>query len=383
MASVTKKLTKRGEPRWELRYRVRGREVSRTFRTRAEAVAVRRQVEHDELRGVAYDPRGGRITLDAWWGEWWPSTAHLRFSTRARDAAMYRSRIAPTLGDIALVDLDRSTLRAWVAELREADLAASTVHKLVQILSKCLRAAVDDGRLARNPTAGLDLPRVEREEMRFLSPSEVATLAESIEDRWRALVILAAYGGLRLGELLALRRDRVDLLHGLVDVAETVGHPDGRLFVGPPKTRAGRRRVPIPRVVVEALERHVAALDTAHDGLLFPDDKGGYERSSNFRANVWHPAVERAGLAPLRPHDLRHTAVALWIAANASPKEIAARAGHTSVVTVLDRYGHLLPGSEDRVNAALDVLAEQATAAPTAPVVPILARDGRGTRRAK
>jgi integrase len=382
MASVTKKLTKRGEPRWELRYRVRGRDVSRTFRTRAEAIAVRRQVEHDELRGVAYDPRAGRITLDAWWDEWWPSTAHLRVSTRTRDEVMYRARIKPTLGDIALVDLDRSTLRAWVAEVRAANLAASTVHKLAQILSKCLRAAVDDGRLARNPAAGLDLPRVEREEMRFLSASDVATLAESIDERWRALVILAAYGGLRLGELLALRRHRIDLMRGTVDVAETVGHPDGRLFVGPPKTRAGRRCVPIPRVAVQALEQHLSACDVAHDGILFPGDKGGYVHGEHFRTKIWHPAVERAGLAPLRPHDLRHTAVALWIAAGASPKEIAARAGHTSVVTVLDRYGHLLPGSEDRVNAALDALAEQAVAARAAPVVPILARDGRGTRHA-
>jgi integrase len=364
MASVTKKLTKRGEPRWELRYRVRGREVSRTFRTRADAIAYRRQIEHDELRGVGYDPRAGRITLDEWWREWWPSTAHLRVSTRTRDEVMYRARIKPTLGDELLADLDRPTLRAWVAELRKARLAPSTVHKLVQILSKSLRAAVDDGRLARNPADRLDLPRIEREEMRFLSPSDVATLAESIDERWRALVVLAAYGGLRLGELLALRRHRADLLHGLVDVAETVGHPDGRLFVGPPKTRAGRRRVPIPRVVVEALEKHLAAFDVEHDGIVFPGDKGGYAHGEHFRVNVWRPAVERAGLAPLRPHDLRHTAVALWIAAGASPKEIAARAGHTSVVTVLDRYGHLLPGSEDRVNAALDALA--AAAVPTA-----------------
>jgi integrase len=67
--------------------------------------------------------------------------------------------------------------------------------------------------------------------------------------------------------------------------------------------------------------------------------------------------VTTAKLGHLRPHDLRHTAVALWIAAGASPREIAARAGHSSVVTVLDRYGHLLPGSEDKVNDALDAMA--------------------------
>ncbi|MCB1272232.1 MAG: hypothetical protein KDB31_12465, partial [Microthrixaceae bacterium] len=62
-------------------------------------------------------------------------------------------------------------------------------------------------------------------------------------------------------------------------------------------------------------------------------------------------------------HDLRHTAVALWIAAGASPKEVAVRAGHSSVATVLDRYGHLLPGTEDAVNDALDAMAQAATVA--------------------
>ena len=66
------------------------------------------------------------------------------------------------------------------------------------------------------------------------------------------------------------------------------------------------------------------------------------------------PAAAAAGLDGLRPHDLRHTAVALWIAAGASPREIAARAGHTSVVTVLDRYGHLLPELDDRLRDRLD-----------------------------
>jgi len=70
--------------------------------------------------------------------------------------------------------------------------------------------------------------------------------------------------------------------------------------------------------------------------------------------------VRNAGLAHLRPHDLRHTAVALWMAAGANPKEVAARTGHTSVSFTLDRYGHLLPGSEQRLNDALDALAEGA-----------------------
>jgi integrase len=78
---------------------------------------------------------------------------------------------------------------------------------------------------------------------------------------------------------------------------------------------------------------------------VFHAPAGGPLRINGFRYRVWRTAVMAAGLTGLRIHDLRHTAVALWIAAGASPKEVAARAGHTSVSFVLDRYGHLFPGS--------------------------------------
>jgi hypothetical protein len=89
---------------------------------------------------------------------------------------------------------------------------------------------------------------------------------------------------------------------------------------------------------------------------VFTAEKGGVLRTSNFRVKVWLPAVRRAGLAPLRPHDLRHTAVALWIAAGANPKEVSVRAGHTSVSFTLDRYGHLFPGHDAELRNRLDAM---------------------------
>ena len=93
-------------------------------------------------------------------------------------------------------------------------------------------------------------------------------------------------------------------------------------------------------------------------------------RPSNFRVKVWLPAIRVAGLAPLRPHDLRHTAVALWIAAGANPKEVSVRAGHTSVAFTLDRYGHLFPGHDEELRERLDAMhALGLQAAPAATVV--------------
>jgi integrase len=87
----------------------------------------------------------------------------------------------------------------------------------------------------------------------------------------------------------------------------------------------------------------------------------GQLRISNFRRNIWRPAVADANLACLRIRGFRHTAVALWIAARASPKEVAARAGHTSMSFVLDRYGHLFPEADTALQARLDGLFRGAT----------------------
>jgi integrase len=163
----------------------------------------------------------------------------------------------------------------------------------------------------------------------------------------------------------------VDILRSRVDLAEILVEVSGQLHFGPPKTKAGRRAVPLPRVATDALSDHLRAYPAGPADLVFRSSEGDSTRLANWRHRVWEPAVKKAklGLCARTTSGtrlcLRHTAVALWIAAGASPKEIAARAGHSSVVTVLDRYGHLFPGSEDRVNDALDAMAAGARAGAT------------------
>ena len=149
--------------------------------------------------------------------------------------------------------------------------------------------------------------------------------------------------------------------------------------MGPPKTRAGRRIVTLPRSVVEELAEHLGPVGEA-DGWVFTADKGGVLRPCNLRVKVWLPAVRAAGLAPLRLHDLRHTAVALWIAAGANPKEVSVRAGHTSVAFTLDRYGHLFPGHDDELRDRLDAMHAQGLQA--VPGATVLELPGGPTRPA-
>lgn len=353
---------------WRARYRTPdGRSRSKTFGRKVDAERHLAEVEHSKMAGAFADPVLGRRTFGSWWEAWRATRVDLRPSTLARDESYARNHILPKLGTVPLAAIDRTMLRSWVAELTGTGLAPATVVKAVQLTSKALAAAADERLIARNPAERLALPRVEVDEMRFLDPAGVATLAESIDPRYRLWALTAAYSGLRFGELAGLRRGRVDLMRRRLDVVEIVVEVRGHHFFGPPKTRAGRRSVPIPAFLADELAAWTAGMDA--DAFVFPAPGGGPLRASAHRTRVWLPAVEAAGLTPLRRHDLRHTAVALWIAAGASAKEIAVWAGHASVATVLDRYGHLLPGQEDRVTDALEVMFQAATPAPTAAVV--------------
>ena len=191
----------------------------------------------------------GRITVDDWWDQWWPTVTNLRPSTRARDEQFYRTHVRPIFGSTPLGKLDRTVLRAWVADLGSpdgSDLAPATIHRVVQVLNKCVNAAFEDRLIPHNPVAKLPLPRIERREMRFLDVDDIWKLADEIDESYRSFVLLGAFGGLRLGEMLGLRWKRLDLLRRQVHVAETLVSIGAHISFGPPKTKAAVRTVPLP-----------------------------------------------------------------------------------------------------------------------------------------
>lgn len=174
------------------------------------------------------------------------------------------------------------------------------------MLAKVLRAAVDADLLSVTPCRRIPLPKVQQEEMRFLAPREVAGLTLAMPSRYQALVLFDAYCGLRLSELAGLRRSALDLARGRVRVSENAVEVRGTVEWGVPKTRAGRRTVPMPAFVAAALERHlVDHVDRAPAALVFGGTGGGVLRAGSWRHRFWIPAVRAAGLEPLRIHDLQ------------------------------------------------------------------------------
>ncbi|MGH2756238.1 MAG: tyrosine-type recombinase/integrase [Actinomycetota bacterium] len=340
---------------YEARYRdLSGRSRSKSFRTKSEASAFLAQVETAQHAGTWVDPQHGRIRFSVWAEQETGSWSDLRPATRARADSLIRIHVMPEFRDRPIGSITNLHVQSWVTRLSEAGLSASTVQGCYRLLSRILASAVSARLIAASPCHDVRLPRLESKEMLFLTAEELHRLAQTAE-RFTTLIYSAGYLGLRWGELAGLRRGRVDLLRGNIEVVETLNDVGGHLHFGPPKTKASRRRVSVPEFLVSMLSEHLLSRPGGPEELVFVGRDGAPLRRTAFRSRHWKPAVQRAGLPEsLRFHDLRHTCASLLIAQGAHPKEIQARLGHSSITTTLDRYGHLFPSLDDRLRDGLD-----------------------------
>ena len=221
----------------------------------------------------------------------------------------------------------------------------------------------------------INLPRPVRKEQRHLTISQVEQLArecgypsnvskhrayaERAHEPYRLAVLFLAYTGVRFGEMAALRAGRVDLERRRAVIAESVTVVQGKGLVwGTPKTHQ-RREVPLPRFLVQQLAPHLARL--APDDLVFTGVRRGSPlRAAIFRRGHFDAAATAIGIPGLHPHELRHTAASLAIAAGADVKVVQQMLGHASATMTMDTYGHLFENRLDEVADALDRARNQA-----------------------
>ena len=224
-------------------------------------------------------------------------------------------------------------------------------------LRQCLSAAVADGRLLMNPALDVPLPPERLKTPRFLSRDEVEVIVDAMPARYRALVLVGAFAGLRWGEAAGLTRANVDVLRSRIRVVSTAVEVRGHVMLGnEPKTRRSQRTVPVARSVMRRIEAHLAEfVEPEAEALVFTAPEGGPLRRSLFARRAWAPAVRRSGLSKITSHGLRHSFVAILVAAGCNVREVSEWAGHGNVAFTLTRYGGLF---EDGSDAAVDRLDE-------------------------
>ena len=354
MAQIFKRSTRSGEARYDVRTRIGGRVVTKTFKRKRDAEAYATSVEADRLRGVAIDPRRAKVTLAAYGRENLKDRQQgLALRTADQYSWLLEQHILPELGKRALGDIDPSMVRAWNARL--AGRHPTTAAKAYRLLSSIMSAAVADDIVTRNPCQVKGAAVERSAERPVASMAEVAALAEAMPDHLRVAVLLGAWCQLRRGELLGLRRRDIDVTRGTLTVELTRGpRMGGEEITKAPKTDAGRRTVAIPGNVLSVVERHLETYVGPELDAPFLVGEKGRALLVKSLTKAWSEARISVGRTDLRLHDLRHSGLTWAAATGASLAELMRRAGHRSPVAAL-RYQH---ATDDRDRVLAEALAE-------------------------
>jgi len=344
---------RRKDGRWAASLRLPGGR-RKTFygRTRQEVTAKLHQALRAREEGLPLER--GRTTVGDWLRRWLEEVARprLRPSTYRSYADIVRLHLLPSLGNLRLARLSPLEVQALLNRKLEEGLSP----RRVQYVHAVLRAALEDAyrfqMVGRNVARLVSPPRAARPEVRPLTLEEARRLlATTRGHRLGALFVVALCTGLRLGELLALKWEDVDMERGALTVRRTLQRVGGELVWGEPKSARARRTVPLPAPALAALREHRRrqleerlALGEAwqETGLVFtssigtPLDPRGVQR-------LLQRLLQQAGLRHVRFHDLRHTAASFLLALGVHPRMAMETLGHSQVSLTLDTYSHVLP----------------------------------------
>jgi integrase len=372
--------------RWQARWRLAGvwytaRRDSdggpMTFSTQRQAndhlAWVRREIEAGRWKPPTAAKATKKTPTLREYAEAWLVSRDLAPTTRDHYRQLLHAHIYPTFGDVAVTAITPAAVRAWHAGLargargsRMADRPTARAHAY-GLLRTVLNTAVADELIPANPCRVRGAGQAKRvRRIRPASLAELRALAAAMPERYRLMVLLASWCGLRFGELAELRRSDVDVRTGVVHVRravvrvtaqdDAVGTKLVRQVKGP-KSDAGRRDVAIPPHLLPAVEDHVKQhAQVGAQGLLFPAPRGGHLAPSTLYG-IFSPAREAAGRPDLRFHDLRHTGATLAAATGATLAELMARLGHSTPGAAM-RYQH---ASADRDRVIAEALSRLAT----------------------
>jgi integrase len=297
---------------------------------------------------------GGPLTFGAY-AETWLLDRDLKPRTRAHYRQLLDRQIEPTFNDLPIKAITPATVRTWHSVTAGA--TPTTRAHASSLLRAILTTAVGDEIIASNPCLIRGAGAAKRKvNIKPATLPELEKLVTAMPEKYRLMVLLAAWCALRFGELTELRRKDIDLKAGVIHVRRGVAWVDSKPVVGLPKSEAGVRDVAIPPHLLPLIKDHLAQHAAwGKDGLLFPSPQGVQLTTSTLYASYW-PARKKAGVPALRFHDLRHTGAVLAASTGATLAELMARLGHSTPAAAL-RYQHASEGRDAIIAKALSALA--------------------------
>lgn len=300
----------------------------------------------------------------------WENASAISARTAQRYRQLVENQIAPHLGAIALQKLRPLDIESWHTTLRTSGsaaggaLAARTIGHAHRVLGKALAEAVKNDMVTRNVCQLETAPKVAEEELTIVQ--DVPAFVEKLTGRLRAPAMIALFTGMRLGEILALRWNRVDLDRKVIQVREALEHTKAHgIRFKPPKSKAGRRDITLPDVLVDVLRTHRRAqlelrlqLGTGRmpeDALLFADLNGNPLSPGSY-SSAWADLAKAIGAPEVTFHALRHTHASALIDAGVDIVTISRRLGHAKPDITLRIYAHLFQKDDGKAAAAINAM---------------------------
>ena len=292
----------------------------------------------------------------------WQAAGDISARTAQRYRQLVENQVAPHIGAKALQKLTRLDIEGWHNTLHQGGLAPRTIGHAHRVLSKAPSDAESDGMVVRNVCKLRKAPKVAESEMVIVQdvPSFVAKLRGS---RLCVPALVALFTGMRLGEVLALRWCRVDLDRKVIEVREALEPTKAGIRFKVPKSKAGRRDITLPDLLVDTLREHRrAALEfrmqlgagrLPDDALLFANLDGDPLQPSNVSSD-WGDLAERLGIPDVTFHGLRHTHASQLIASDVDIVTVSKRLGHAKPSVTLAIYAHMFHTDDSKAAAAIN-----------------------------
>jgi integrase len=388
MASVSKrKWTHKGvaSEAWVVRYVDRaGKQRSKQFDRKKDADNYRTKVEHEkaerghigyvEVKSVAEIAKAYGAHVDRRLED-----AQIKRGTHKNIVQALRTSILPRLGKMRIEDVTADLCEQWFTAIRSEDgLAAKTAQERLVKLGAMFDFAMRRKFARSNPAreALANIGGIKAKKIRILSRDEIAAILRAAQKRrpgqhrstWlmaNCAINLAAFSGLRCGEILALRLADIDLERRVVHVRHTINAWDE---LTSPKTESSRRTVPIPAHVASMLRDWIREYYVPNDRTLVfrawrtqNGKRGGAISISNFNSGYWRPVTAAAGMD--RPddhihfHALRHFAASWWLKNQMPIPEVSELMGHASPQVTLSIYAHAMADDRER-GAAVETMAQ-------------------------
>lgn len=384
MATVRKRKLPSGLIRWQASYvDGAGKRRAKLFDRKSDGEAWLVDVRHDVARGV-HTPGSVSPTVKEAAALWVKrcNEKGLEPMTVKGYEEHVDLHIVPFIGAKKLSEITVPAVNAFADQLRDAGRSAEMVKRVVRSLGGIFKEARRRGLASTAPTSGIELDLPDRDDPRPVIPTkaELQAIIAGAAGRWRPVILVAIFCGLRASELRGLRWADVDFEARQLSLTQRA---DASHRIGKLKSKAGYRSVPCPPIVINALrewklicpKRDTGKKDANGDPvkvleLVFPNGLGKVESHSNLVERGLDPILIAAGLSETRPvldaagkprvivsgkygmHALRHACASLWIEGGYNPKQIQKLMGHSSIKVTFDVYGHLFADAEADQKAA-------------------------------